>query len=458
MSGQTGQAPQAEPMDTFATPQWSDTQTSTDLNSQGSELDTFGSDEVLELPNEAAAKEGDKGEEQKQAPETKDSETPEVKRETDKLEDQTPDTDEAKKAKEQSEGDGEKKEDKPDEEGEPSKEETTSEKPKGKTVRLKSGDETLDIDQDATVPVRVKGRKEFVSIKDLQANYSGQKAWSQEIEDAKIQKVEHEKVVEQFEQAREQTRQHFAKIGGMIEDAFSNPEADPLQAMKYLVELSGRSVLDFEKGVMKHYGALAEDFSLMDDSEKDLYWTRRENEILRNNQTAQAKADEERKTREDRAQQAVKVREKYGVSEEAYESAKSELEGLGYEVEKVSDEQISHYAALMPFAAEAEKISQPFSEDLSDDEMDTLVTTLTDTLYKYPKLSKEEALRFSAKQMGYELELADDDTLIDTLQDKVKEPEDRSKAPKSKYRYGKEPEPSQIESFDDFDKEIYGGY
>lgn len=444
MSGQT-----ADQLDTFDNGQVMeipshDTGNSIDMNSQvqNSGLDTFDNDQVI-LPDTM-----DEGNNQE---ESNEQEAKEVKRETESLEDQEA-TDEGeqepKDAKSEEEGT-----DSPSETNEQTKETDTGADESRKTIRLKSGDDKFDIPEDATVPVKVKGRKEFVSIQELRDNFSGKKVWSEEIETAKVKQVELEKQKESFEYAREDTRNHFRKIGSMLHDAFENPEADPLAAMKYLVELGGRNVLDFEKRMMDHYGKLALHFSEMDETEQELHWTRRENELLRNNQTAQSKQVEERKAQEQRNQQLAQIREKYGVSEEEYRATEEELEDLGYSLDEVTPEQVSHYAALKPLVAQATELTEQFEEDLSTNELEALISGTADTMYKFPDLDAEEALRISAKRLGYEI--FREQELINELAEKRKEPQSRltnKTSPKSAVKYE---EDGHIESFDDFDELIY---
>ena len=445
----------ADQMDTFDNGQVAelpkhDTADSVDLNSQvqNAGIDTFDNEEVI-LPD--TMNEGNQ--EEVNAKEESEEPKKEVKRETDSLEDQTDETDEAndeesKEAKSEEDGD-----DSTSEEDQQSEEENTGTDESRKTIRLKDGDERFDIPEDATVPVKVKGRKEFVSLNELRENYSGKKVWSDEIEAAKGRQVELEREKEDFEASREETRNHFRKIGSMLHEAFENPEADPLAAMKYLVELGGRNVLDFEKTMMGHYGKLASQFSEMDETEQELYWTRRENELLRNNQATQSQQVEERRAQEQRNQQLAQVREKYGVSEEEYLATEQELEQLGYDLEQVTPEQVSHYAALKPMVEQAEQLTKQFEEDLSTDELEQLISGTADTMYKFPDLDPEEALKISAKRLGYQI--FREQELVEQLVEKKKKPESRltNRTPaKSAVRYEDD---GHIESFDDFDELIY---
>lgn len=415
--------------------------------SSGNDFDSFDNMEVQTLEQD------DQGaEKQEQAKEESESQ---VKRETDKLDVQEDKDKEPESDKEpEKDDDGKEGDDKSDEKAESDKQETPGDKPKGKTIRLKNGDEAIDIDPEATVPVKVKGRKEFVSLQELRDNFSGHKAWTEEINTAKTKQAELESQVEDFTAQKEQTKAHFAKIGNMLHEGFENPEADPLAAMKYLVDLSGRNVLEFEKRMMEHYGSLADNFGSMGESEQELYWTQRENQILKDNQTARQRELEERKASEQRHQQLSSIREQYGISDEDYSATEKELNELGYDLKEVTPEQVSKYAALKPFVEDANELCSQFEEDLSDDEMDALISGTADTMYKYPELDKIESLRISAKRLGFDLTSEED--MVNELKSKTTDSNDRLDRSSVDGKKAVKAKDDGYESFDDFDELIYG--
>lgn len=414
--------------------------------SSGAGFDSFDNMEVV-TPDKV-----DQGaEKQEQAKEESESQ---VKRETDKLEVQ--EDEEESKPDEKPEKDDAGKEGNPesDEKADSDKPEDTGAKPKGKTIRLKSGDESIDLDLEATVPVKVKGRKEFVSLQELRDNFSGHKAWTEEITAAKSKQAELEHQVQDFTAQKEQTKAHFAKIGNMLQEGFENPEADPLAAMKYLVDLSGRNVLEFEQRMMEHYGNLAYNFSDMSESEQKLYWTQRENQILKDNQAARQAQIDERKALEQRDSQLASIRDKYGISDEDYSATERELNDLGYDLKEVTPEQVSKYAALRPLVEETTELCSQFEEDLSDDEMDALIAGTADTMHKFPELGKIESLRINAKRLGFDLTSEED--MVNDLKQKVKEPNDRLDRSSEDAIRATKAKNDAYESFDDFDELIYG--
>lgn len=422
-------------------------QQATDMNSQveNSGLDTFDNMEPI-IPDSMKEQGERNAKEQKQAKESEGKEKPEAKRETDSLEMQ-----EADEGADEEESRDE-REDSTPEEAESDSEETAGTELEGKTIRLKVGDEKFDINENATVPVKVKGRKEFVTLNELRESYSGKKAWGQEIEKTKAKQAEMDQELQVWNQQREEVKEHFSTIGEKLERAFSDPEADPLEAMNYLIELSGRNVLDYQKRMMDYFGNKAMEFYEMDEAQQQLYWTQKENEILRNNQAAQARKVEERTATEQRQAQLSQVREKYGVSEEQFENALAELEDEGFDLSSATPEQITHYAALRDRAGQAEELARDLQEDLSTDEYESLISGTANAMLKLPEISALDALKLVAKNMG--LEIYSDDDLIEQVNQKVPKTTSRLDGKFNAKKYAQRDE-GHIESFDDFNEEFY---
>lgn len=400
-------------------------------------LDTFDSQDIKDLDD---ADEAPKSEE-------KETEDKDIKRETDKLKDQEEDEEDS---------DDESESEEPEEESE-QEEEKPEEKPKGKVIRLKdeNGD-SYDIPREATVPVKVKGKKVFVTLNELRENYSGKQVWSEKLQEADSKAYELESRLESFEKSKSQMVEHFGHIGQKIKKVFENngEGADPLDAMKYLVDLSGHNVLEFEQKVLEHYGNLAMSFSEMSEAEQRLYWAERRNQILEDSQAAKARQSEERKAQEQRVQQIHQTMERYGISEEDFEATESHIESLGYDMEQVTPEQICKWAVYTPLVQQATELASQFEDDLSDDDMGALIQGTADAMHKYPEISPTEALKLSAKRIGYEL--YEEDEVIDQLKNRHKGGEDKLSDRKTAKYAEKYSESRGYESFDDFEDELYG--
>ena len=406
------------------------------------EIDSFSNTEAVELPVQEEPKvEKTKNDDPKQAMETADE--LEAKEAAKESENKDPEQSAEQKA-EDADTEGE---------GEPKAEESPQ-KPEGKTVRLKSGDNAVDIDEEATVPVKVDGKKQFVPIKDLMKNYSGEQSWDKKFQEFETTKQEFSAERDTFEGQKKEVVEHFGRIGGMIESIYKDPEADPSAALRYLVDTAGGDVLHYEKRMLEHYGSIAANFSEMTEVEQQLYWTERKNQILTDNQANRTKIDEERTATEQRQQSEVEVRKEYGVSDKEFEEANAELVKLGYDAKEVSTKQVCEYLQLKPHAEKAENICSQFEDDLGDDELVSLIRETTTLLRNNDYLNEEEAVKLAGRKLGFQIEDVNDD--ISQLNEKVASPANRLDDKNSNARkVGKSRDDAHVESFDDYENDKY---
>lgn len=413
-------------------------------------VDTFDSYDAIEVPQEEEVVEEVKQE----------KESPEGEKEENG---QTATMDsaeqiEAKKAAEAEKSDDE-EEEKKDGDKEPEgesedKEGDSEEKPTGKVVRFKKGDDSVDVDEESTVAVKVDGKKQFVPIKELMKNYSGEQSWDKKFNDFETQKNTFSEERDTFNAQKDEIMENLAPIGKHLQEIFTNPEADPAEALRYLVDIGGHDVLKFEQRMLEHYGTLAMEYDDMDESQQKLYWSEKKNQILQDNQANQAKRSETRKAEEERVNQEIEVRKQYGVSDKDFEEAQTQMAKLGYETKELSAKQVCEYITVLPFAEKAEDVCSQFSEDLGDDEMVNLITATTNVLRDNDYLEPEEAVKLAGRKLGFQIEDINDD--ISKLNEKVSTPENRLKSEdKSKKKVGKKRDDGHIESFDDYDADLY---
>lgn len=368
-------------------------------------LDTFDSDEVIEPTDESKFSDSqvNKLENQEDEPDKEDD---------DKDKDKDPEPKEDKKD---------------DEEKSEEKEEKRDEKPKGKTLRVKdSNGDVHELDADSTIKVKVKGKSEFVSIEELKSDYSGKKAWTEEIEQAK----EKTKAAEAREEKTTKERNHvigkLEKIAAMLDDK----DADPLQALYYLVDTTGRDTLEFNKRVMDHLSDEVRNLDGMDETERQLYWRDKEVAAIRSNQAAKADEAKQTKAQEESFARVHRLRESHGVTEDQFVESNSDLVALG--TKDITPEMIVNYSVMKPHYENSEKICGDYEEDMGTKDYDALVDTVANTLKNYPKVSQEKALKISLDQLGYEYEEADAE--VKRLNDKANAK--KAANVKETYRYG----------------------
>lgn len=338
------------------------------------------------------------------------------------------------------------KDEKPEDDGkekEAQNEEASKEKPSGKTLRLKDGDKSLDISPEATVKVKVKGKNEFVTIEELKSDYSGRKAWSEEISAAKEKQENAEYQTQKLQEEKGVLIGHLEKIAQMIDD----PEKNPLEAFNYLLDITGRDVQTYNKRVFDFMESQIDEMSHMDDVEKELYWTKKKMEAINSNQAAKAESLKQEEAHRELIARVDRLRESQGVSEAQYVEAHGELVKLGLDANQITPEQVVEYSIVKPFVERAESLVEPYMEELGDTEIDNLITEVSSILRKRPDISDEDALSIAARMMGYEMEDVDDH--INNLNDKVSETPQASSDDGRKYKASSDPK--HIESFDDYD-------
>lgn len=319
----------------------------------------------------------------------------------------------------------------------------------GKKIRLKDGDEATDISLDATVPVKIKGKKEFVSIKDLRDSYSGKIAYDGQFAELKKRSDEVEYTAQRAKEEKDEVMGHLTKIAGMLDD----PKGDPLAPLLYLVDISGRNVHDYTKQVFGHLSETVRELDEMDDTERQLYWRDKELSYLKSNQATKDDLAQRDRTREERIATTNHLRQAHGVSEDQYVEAHESLERLGVSKEDITPEAVVDYSVMSPYYDKATGICGEFDADLTTDQMDKLVDTVAQTLRSYPDLDDATAIETSAKLLGWDIE--SDDSDLDELKDKDKM---RQEADNPSHKYAKNQAEGHVESFEDYDNVTYGQY
>jgi len=414
------------------------------------ELETFDSKEVLEVPTSGDDQTGDaSGMDTFDNPK---SETPEEEEKKDtKLDDDSQvnllDDQDDEDAK--SKSDEKDKEEKKDEEGtdgdkgkeeegkEEEKEESREEKPevkKSKEIKGKLGEDEFGIPVEAEIKVRVKGKNEIVKVQDLINNYSGQKNWDQEYSKLGEEKKEFEAKNNQLTGEVDFLKGHIQKIVGILEDK----DANPMDALEYLLDTTGRDTLQFKKRVIDTQLEQLEALQGMDEVERELYWKNQELEYLkRRSESSSAKSRQEQEEIQLR-DKVDSLREAQGVSEDSFVEAHEELERLGYD--NLTPEKVIDYATIRPHLEAAEGLIDQYTDSIDENEIDDVVSEIAVAM-RSGDLSIEEAKAILEEEFG-------DTKELESLTKKTSKKVEVKKSP-SKYKDRGE---GRVESFDDFDE------
>jgi predicted DNA-binding protein len=375
--------------------------------------------------------------EQEQSSKTEDKQTAEEKQDDSQVKQLDEEEESDKKADEgdASKSDVDKKEDSTEDKPAEEKTETA---PKGPTLRVKNGDESVDISPEATVKVKVNGKNEFVPVKELMTNYSGKVAYDEKFEKIQSETKEFTKEKEEFTAYKDNMVGNFKEIFGKLED----PETNPMEALTYLLDIAGKPVHTYMKRVMEHQLGELEKLQEMDETEMSLYWTQQENEYLRSNQATQAKREESQKTKMELDSKISDLRERHGVSEEEFSTVRNELiEQTGSK--DVSPEDVVQYAKFKPLHSKAQGyVNENFEDQLGDTDLENLTAETARVMFTVGKLNEEEAVKIAARNLGFEIE-----TEADHLKNLEGKKQEEIKIPKAQ---GKVAPENEFETFDDF--------
>lgn len=327
-----------------------------------------------------------------------------------------------------------------------SKSEAKTEIPKGRAIKVKMGDEAYDLDAEATVKVKVDGKNEIVTIKDLMSNYSGKVSYDEKFQNFHKEVGDFKKESEHFDSLRTELKNDLTTLVKKID----NIDGSPLDAVAHLAEMVGKDYTDVYRGLFESMAEQFEAYSMMDEVEQRLFWTEKKLESQNKKQTFLQERTQQEKAVTELQAKIQQTKEQFGISDDDFEGAKEEFIARGFKADELSPEQVAEYAVYKPIFENAQEFCSQFEDDMSDDELSQLVSEMAVTSMRYPKLNETEALKIAAKQLGFEVEDEDDD--VKALESKM------NKLPKSKL--GTQPiskrSAEATESFDDFEKEQYG--
>lgn len=291
-----------------------------------------------------------------------------------------------------------------------------------------------EVPEDATFKTKVNGKWETPTLQELKDDYSGRVMWDRKFTELSEDKKEWSEEKEAYEQEIDLIRSHMVNISELVKSAMQG-EGSHNAPMEYLLDLMGADTLNYSKAM---YNSQAEEFDLysqMTESERDAYWTKKENAYLTKRHESSMKRQADVKTQEENAQRIHSLREAHGISEEAYVSASKDLEAEG--VENITPEQIVKAAKLTPLVSTSYELLEEYADQMSTDELNEMAAEIATTMYETPDISVDQVKKVLAEQFKVE-------ELVSTLEKKTAQKEQISNVmPKKKADH--------LESFDDFD-------
>jgi len=181
-----------------------------------------------------------------------------------------------------------------------------------KKLKYKSGDQDLDIDEEAIFRHRVSDQDVDVPLKELLSNYSGKTAW-----DKKFSELNQERQTYKHERSQIESR-----IKSIME------AQDPEERFYKMAEMAGKSPVEVRRKFLEENMNLLEKFYSMSDDEKKADELQFENKFLKSK--AESFENERVLTEQTKvlSQRVNQVSQKYGITEDDLGRAYQELNSL----------------------------------------------------------------------------------------------------------------------------------
>jgi hypothetical protein len=324
------------------------------------------------------------------------------------------------------------------EEVEAKTEKTEEEAKDVKKLRMRMGDELFNVNSDATFKVKVDGKTTEVPVQELINNYSGKTAW-----DKKFNELGKEKKSLEFEKTGLTKEKEVLKTH--IKNAIAplkNKDANPLDSLMYLVEMTGEDPYNAYRRVME--ANLAELGQLLDmtETERELYFHKKKDELYSDIHKKRTSRHQEEQAFNQALQKVDTLRQTYKVSEEQFVDASEELEEIytvsGLNVNDITDEAIVDYASLKPHIEVVKGLVDKYEDNISEEKYGDIVAELSRYLRdgKADKATIEQILK---RNFSVEEDVKDLNTKV------------YSKAAKAPAKKALKETPESLESFDDWE-------
>lgn len=270
---------------------------------------------------------------------------------------------------------------------------TEEEKKEAKKLKLRMADGLYGIDSDAKVRVKIDGSFQEVPVQELINNYSGKVAY-----DKKFSEIGNEKKYIETEKAALAQKTEFVKSTvDTVLKHLSDPDANPLEALYYLVEKSGHDNYSVYKRMLDANLEEVENLMSMSDVERKAYFLEKKDEFRTKSEQARIAESTKAQAFNQAVQKVDSLRQAHGVSEEQYLQALDQLESEGTDTNKMTDEQVVDYASLKPHTETVQDVLEPFEDSIEDSKYSEVVRNLARQL-RAKAFTKEQLIEWASKE------------------------------------------------------------
>jgi hypothetical protein len=262
-----------------------------------------------------------------------------------------------------------------------------------KKLKIRMSDGLYGIESDAKVRVKIDGEFQEVPVQELINQYSGKVAYDKKFSEIGNEKKQIETIKHTVEKQQQFLKTVVAEVSGHLDD----PEKNPVDALMFLVEKSGRDPYDVWKRTLEANLEEVDKLMSMSEVERKAYFLEKKDEFRTKSEEAR-KAESAKETAFNQALQKVdSLRQAHGVSEEQYLQALDELESQGIDTLKMTDEQVVDYASLKPHVETVQDVLEPFEDSLDDSKYSEVVRNLARQL-RAKDFTKEQLAEWAKKE------------------------------------------------------------
>jgi hypothetical protein len=187
--------------------------------------------------------------------------------------------------------------------------------PPRKTIKAKYNDSETDLDEDALFTIKVNGKDEPVTLKDLMGNYSGKTAWDKKF--SEVDKTRKDISAKQLK---------VSEIESKIQGIFN--EKDPQMRVFKMAELAGISPVQFRQQFLDENVKMLEKWYGMSEDERKADALAYENAYLKHQQETQNSQSKAKQAQEELRARVEKLRAPHNISEEQFVARYEEINQL----------------------------------------------------------------------------------------------------------------------------------
>jgi len=291
--------------------------------------------------------------------------------------------------------------------------EEKEEKSEAKKLKIRMSDGLYSVESDSKVRVKIAGEYQEVPFQELINNYSGKVAYDKKFSEMGNEKKEIEQKAAQIER-----QQVFIKnTASEVIKHLSDPDANPLDALYFLVEKSGQDNYSVYKRMLEANLGEVENLMSMSEVERKAYFLEKKDEFRTKSEQARIAESTKTEAFNQAVQKVDSIRQAHGVSEEQYLQALDQLESEGTDTNKMTDEQVVDYASLKPHTVTVQDVLEPFEDSIDDSKYSEIVRNLARQI-RAKDFTKEQLQEWASK------EFMDED--VKDLQSRTKEVQKKS--------------------------------